>query len=139
MTPRALTPAELRGALATATTGLLFPSESDSPLTPYTWTAQGVAPPSPEALREALGRPPETRVEIEEAEDFFEGLTEPRRGATAEEKAEAARFRALARLLEQQLTDLRVYRVGEVDVDIYLLGHHPSGAWLGLRTHAVET
>ena len=31
------------------------------------------------------------------------------------------------------------FLVGEVDVDVYVLGRHASGEWLGLRTHAVET
>jgi hypothetical protein len=41
--------------------------------------------------------------------------------------------------LKAELTDLRVYRVGSTDIDVYILGKHPSGAWLGLKTKVVET
>lgn len=124
-------------ALGRAAAGLLFPSESDAPLTPYRWA--GAGEPTPAALREALALAPETPVETVTARDFFAGVTEAPEGASAEERAQAARFHALVELLSGALADLRVYRVGAVDVDAFVLGRHPSGAWLGLRTHLVET
>ena len=128
---------EVLRALARASAGLLFPSESDAPLTPYRWPRAGG--PSPEALLDAEGFAQETHVEAFTVEDFFAGVAEAREGADAAERAEAARFRALVDLLTHELTLLRVYRVGVVDVDAFILGRHPSGAWLGLRTHLVET
>ena len=124
-------------ALADAASGLLFPGESDAPLTPYRWA--GTAAPTPEALLQAEKRAPETPVETVEVADFFGGLTTPRAGASEAERTEAARWRALVALLGERLQDLRVYRVGAVDIDAFILGRDPAGVWLGLRTHLVET
>jgi hypothetical protein len=129
--------AHLFRALARASSGLLFPSESDAPLTPYRW--RGPGEPSPGALLAAEGFAPGTLVETVAVEDFFAGVTEAREGADAADRAEADRFRALVDLLARDLAGLRAYRVGVVDVDAFVLGRHPSGAWLGLRTHLVET
>jgi hypothetical protein len=60
-------------------------------------------------------------------------------GASAEDLAEAARYRELVELLSHELTHQRVYRVGKTDIDVYILGQDPRGAWLGLKTHVVET
>ena len=32
-----------------------------------------------------------------------------------------------------------VLRIGEIEVDVYLVGRTPGGAWAGLRTVSVET
>jgi hypothetical protein len=123
--------------LAKAATGLLFPSETDAPLLPYRF--RGAGEPTPETLLAAEGRDGETPVEITEVEDFFEGLTEPRDGASSDEEDEAERWQALEDTLAETLEDTRVLRVGEVDVDAYVLGRHASGAWIGLKTRLVET
>jgi hypothetical protein len=123
-----VSPQELLDALARASSDLLYPSETDAPVTPYRWGA--AAEPSPEALLRAEGRAPGTPVERAPAEGFFAGLAEDE---------EADRWAALAALLARELSDLRVYRVGRADIDAFLLGRHPSGVWLGVRTHLVET
>ena len=53
--------------------------------------------------------------------------------------AAARRFRHLLGVLETELADLRVYRVGEISIPVYILGRSPSGSWLGLSTRVVET
>ena len=41
--------------------------------------------------------------------------------------------------LKQNLGDLKVFKVGEVNVDVYIVGKTGSGKWAGVRTAAVET
>lgn len=122
--------------LAKAATGLLFPSETDAPLLPYRFPREGE--PTAASLLQTEGRDAETPVEIEEVEEFFEGLTDPGGDASPEEQVEAARWRVLVEGLAT-LEDARVLRVGAVDVDAYVLGKHGSGAWIGLKTRLVET
>jgi len=119
----------LMQSIQEATAGLLFPSESDYPLEAYTF---GPEEPTAAALLRARGLAPETPVEETTVASFFEGLTEG-------EDDGSGRFRALVDLLERELTDLRVYRVGKVDIEAFVLGRHPSGTWLGVTTKLVET
>jgi nuclease A inhibitor-like protein len=129
----------LLATLGKATFGLLFPSESDAPLTPYTFAGPKGAEPTPASLLAAEHLPSDTPVETITVADLFDPFAEAGDDATDEDKAEAARYRDLVDLLSEKLTDLRVYRVGKVDIDVYILGKDASGAWLGLKTHVVET
>ncbi len=53
--------------------------------------------------------------------------------------AECKRYQRLVKLLQTHLTDLKVYRLGEVEIDVYVLGKTESGAIAGLATISVET
>lgn len=133
------TPTDLLATLGAASSGLLFPSESDYPLTPYRWVGTDGAEPSPAALIQAEGRKADTPVETLTVRELFEPLFALQADATEEEKADVARYHALVELLEAELRELRVYRVGAVEIDVYVLGRHPSGEWLGLKTRVIET
>ncbi|WP_437592094.1 nuclease A inhibitor family protein [Sorangium sp. So ce1000] len=136
MQASSVSPEELLASLAEAAHGLLFPSESDHPLRPF--RSRGDAS-SPAALLAAEGLAPETPVEVTTAGDFFAPMLDVPADADEAALAEAARYRRLMDLLERHLTDVRAYRVGRVAIDVYVLGRHPSGAWLGLVTKVVET
>lgn len=123
---------QLLTLLRETASGLLYPSETDAPLTPYWWDNAAGSEPSPEALLRTEDRTPDTAVEETGAADFFAPVTEG-------DGEDAARFRKLEEILKRDLTDLRGYRVGAVDIDVYLLGRHASGEWIGLKTHVVET
>jgi len=132
-----LSPDALLARLEEAARGLLFPSESDYPLTPFRWRNDDDEP-SPDALREDLDLPAGTSVQVVSVEDFFAPvLAPPDEGGVP--PGDAARYRDLAALITQHLGDVRVYRVGHADIDVLVLGRHASGAWLGLRTRVVET
>jgi len=47
--------------------------------------------------------------------------------------------RKLRGVLESSLTNLRVLRIGEIEVQVYLIGKTPGGSWAGLHTVSVET
>jgi hypothetical protein len=119
-----------------AARGLLFPSESDFPIEPFLYGDQR---PTPAALLERRGLAPDTNVDETTLEDFFAGLTEAPKDASEEERASAGRFRSLMKLLEKNLDDIRVYRLGKVDIEVVVLGRDASGTWLGVRTNVVET
>ncbi|MDI1480252.1 nuclease A inhibitor family protein [Polyangium sp. y55x31] len=119
----------LMQSIEEAAAGLLFPSESDFPIEAYRF---GEEEPSPAAVLQARGLPPETPVEQTTVASFFEGLVEG-------DDDSAGQFRALVDLLQRELSDLRVYRAGKVDIEAFVLGRHPSGVWLGVTTKLVET
>jgi hypothetical protein len=135
MQDAALSPDALLARLDELARGLLFPSEQDHPITVVRW---GESEPSPDALRVELDVPVGTPVKEEGVRELFAPLlVSPDEGGV--ERGEAERYREIIAILEDELAELRAYRVGRADVDIYVLGRHRSGAWLGLRTRVVET
>ncbi len=71
--------------------------------------------------------------------ELFEPVIQEQEGWTDEDRAEAERYRALVAQLEGGLCHLRVYRVGKIGIDVFILGQRPSGDWVGLKTRVVET
>jgi len=113
----------LKAELAKATTGLLYASESDYPF-------EIVENSTPEILQNSK------QIEFD---NFFKNLTTQEDWFGEEEKAKAAQYAALQKLLKENLTDLKVYKSGETDIEIYILGKTKSGAFMGLKTRSVET
>ena len=130
---------QLLATLGQASVGLLFPSESDAPFTPYGFPEPAGVEPTAASLLAAEHLPSDTPVETITLDDLFDPFMAAVPSASAEDLAEASRYRELAALLSLELTNLRVYRVGKTDIDVYILGQDPCGAWLGLKTHVVET
>ncbi|MFN4242360.1 MAG: nuclease A inhibitor family protein [Tepidisphaerales bacterium] len=109
--------------LADACHGLLYPSETDAPVEPVR-----LRPPFP-------WDDPEMPVVEQSADDFF---------AELRNAPHAAGFHALHLLLADALEDLRVHRVGDVRVAVFLTGRlkgAPSDdpTRIGVRTWSVET
>ena len=123
---------ELRGV----TRGLTYMSEADYPFEVFNW---GAAEPTQEFLRGLTGEAPDAPVETTTAANFFRVAASEPEWKNAEQLTAARRFQALLRLLEQNLTDLRVYRVGAINIPVYVAGRGASGNWLGVSTRAVET
>lgn len=112
--------------LKKACDGLDYPSESDAPLEAFRWpgTASGTA------QEQIAGRVSGRKIEEVPVDRFFDDLRD---------SDDAARFAVLRRVFESRLSGLRVFRVGEVKVDIYLVGRAAGGDWVGLHTTSVET
>lgn len=118
------------------TRGLLYPSESDFPITPYSY---GEQEPTVAALLERCGLPADSPFEETTLAFMFEGFMEVDEYSSEKWRKQAERFRSLWDLLEKNLDDVRVFRLGEVDMEVFVLGRHPCGTWLGFRTNVVET
>jgi|SRR4051812_33842922 hypothetical protein len=70
---------------------------------------------------------------------FFDGLTEMREWYETSDIERAERFTSLKNVLIENLTDLHVFRVGRVQLDIYIVGRDRNGTLMGVKTKAVET
>lgn len=128
---------QLLEEIGRAADGLLFMSEADYPL--ETVRVEGPGEVSPGRLRELAGAAEESPVAIQSPDEFFRAAAAEPDWKDERERAEARRYQALVRLLKENLGDLRVYRVGEINIPVYVLGRSASGNWLGLRTRVVET
>jgi hypothetical protein len=131
-----MTDAQLLDELREATRGLTYMSESDYPFEVFDW---GKDEPTPEFLRGLGNSDAEEPVETRTPAQFFRVATSEPDWKGAEELSVAMRFQALLRLLEQNLSDLKVFRVGTINIPVYVAGRSADGSWLGISTRVVET
>jgi hypothetical protein len=123
--------------LEQAIDGLLFPSESDAPLHVFVW--RDAAPFSSEALLAYEGYDKTTPIQTTDLESFFHPVTTPQAWYGEEEQERMRRFTALLDLLKAELSDIKVYKVGTVAIDVYVVGRDANGNYLGLTTKVIET
>ncbi len=115
-------------ALRKASQGLVYTSETDAPLEAFLWEDSGKL--TKKHLLELTGGKRGARVERETLEDFLYAVPEEDRPA----------FDKLAQTLKQQLSDVKVYKVGsEPEKQVYVVGKSRDGHWAGLKTMVVET
>ncbi|MGB3536097.1 MAG: pentapeptide repeat-containing protein [Microcoleaceae cyanobacterium] len=65
-------------------------------------------------------------------EDYYEDYEEEDMGEA--EKLEQEKREVLAQLVLNNLSNIRVYFVGEFDIDVYLIGQTTNQDWLGIHT-----
>ncbi|MGA7936029.1 MAG: nuclease A inhibitor family protein [Kovacikia sp.] len=114
-------------------------SEIDAPFVVMQWSHQGAPTLNAETILQLTNHPPTAPVKVLAVDDFFAAATEEQEWFGEEEKATAARYRELVALLKQYLNDLTVYQVGDVSLDLYVVGHTPEGELFALATQASET
>lgn len=131
-----MTDEKLLDELREATRGLMHMSESDYPYEVFDW---GASEPTPEFLRGLDGAAADAPVETRTPAQFFRAATSEPDWKSSEELVVARKFKALVRLLEENLTDLKVYLVGTVNMPVYVAGRSAGGSWLGVSTRVVET
>ena len=83
--------------------------------------------------------PAQTKIEVQEFSSFFASVTKEQPWHNSKEQKEVKRYQALVKLLSKNLTDLRVYLVGSVEIDAYILGMTNNRAIAGLSTKIVAT
>jgi hypothetical protein len=133
-------PPETPGLIARleeAVDGLLYPSETDAPVKVFVW--RGEAPFSQQALLETGGHGEKTPIKITGIERFFGPVTTPQSWHEEEEQKRTQRFTALRDLLETELTNIEVYKVGSVKIDMFVIGRTADGTYCGISTQVVET
>ena len=134
---RMITDEELFEALKEATEGLLYMSESDYPFEVIRW--DGSEQLSPEYLQHVAGVDSSAKVEESTLDEFFRVPAGEQEWKGEAQLAEARKYQRLRHLLEENLTDIKVYRVGEINIFILVVGRGVEGSWLGVSTRAVET
>jgi hypothetical protein len=124
--------------LREATDGLLFTSETDAPFEYVHWEWPESAM-TLRDVRELTDSGSETPVEEADFGEFFADVTRDEKWHDEEDRQTIQRYRQLESILKDQLNDLRVFRVGETEIEIYIVGRTTQGIWEGLRTLSVET
>ncbi|MBW4429364.1 MAG: nuclease A inhibitor family protein [Nostoc desertorum CM1-VF14] len=131
------TNSEILDQLKLASDGLLFMSESEYPFEVFLW--EDIAPVTPQKVIQQTNHPQNTPVEIVGVDDFFQVATTEEDWHEEEEKETVKRFQTLVQTLKENLSNLQVYRLGNKEVDAYIVGQTPTGNLAGISTKVVET
>ena len=117
---------------------LVYSSESDRA---FEWFELAGAewPLAAEEFARAVGAAPGAPAEERELDAFFKRHIETSDPYDTRAQEIRPRYEALRELLRRSLRDLRVYRVGRVEVACYVVGRAEPGGIVGVRTVAVET
>lgn len=128
-----------RERLEEASRDLLYVSETESPFEYVELPGSPRAELTPEAVRAALGEAEGTPVQEITLDRFLAGHIEEADPADPVAQENAGRFRALKRVLEETLSGVKVFRVGDVQVRYHALGRTQDGRVAGLAAGALET
>lgn len=136
-----MTKDELLKTLKAQTHGLLYMSESDYPLRPFYWTSQefGATDITPQSLLQAAKKPTDRPIAETSFDSFFSPATTPEDWHGPEEKASIAGFQQLVQTLKANLSDLKVFKIGDATKEVYVIGKTASGDFAGVSTKVVET
>jgi hypothetical protein len=125
----------LKDILAEKVEGLFFPSETDAPIEVVSFEADSDVA---DTLRQ---RHPDKSAQVVETqwEDFYNMYGLQKDWQNDSQKQFAARFGEALDLLKENLKNVKIYRLGGVRIEIYIIGKLNDDTFVGLKTSAVET
>ena len=130
---------KLREELERASSGLVYSSESDRPFEFFSLRYAGKrSSPSAADFARLIGAAAGTPVEVRSLESFFARHTTTSDPYDNEAQKIRPRYEELVRVLARGLRDVRVYRVGKIEIACYVAGLDAHGNLAGLKTVAVE-
>jgi hypothetical protein len=121
--------------LTKASQGLLMPSESEYPFEVFIWKDVEL---TPQKILELTNYPPATLIEEVELDYFFRNVAGEKDGHDEIQKENVAKFQNLVQVIKDNLADIGVYRIGTIEVSVYIVGKTNDGV-AGLATKVIET
>jgi hypothetical protein len=127
---------DLNQQITETVAGLLYTSETDAELIPFAGLRTDDV--TTENLLIQIGK---TGSKIEEKgfNEFFEPLIKVQDWFGDDERKMTEKFVELKKLLQQNLIEKKVFRVGRKEIDIYVVGLDEENILRGIQTRAVET
>ena len=117
---------------------LLYQSESDEPFEVLHWNDAGDICDPQKVL--ALSKcKTGTLVKMMPVEEFFKDLVEEKSWHGEDEKEDVRKYRILKEIIGKHLMKPQVFRVGQMEVVIWIIGKAGKDDWFGIRTKAIET
>lgn len=86
-----------------------------------------------------IGADPEQKMEEISLNNFFKHPTTIREGFTKERIQIAKRFLRLKKYIVKTTRNPKVFKVGDVNLEIYIFGKDEKGRLIGVKTYALET
>lgn len=122
---------QLKGACK----GWFYMSETDAQIEPfYAEKAEAV---TQETVLNATGNAGTVLIEEGDLDSFFTHLWLTGEGGPTH--TPSGPIQNLRQFLEENLSDLKVFRIGRIRIDIYVVGRDRDGHVAGIKTRAVET
>ena len=128
---------DLTRRIKAAAANLFYISETDAPVELFAGTAAAAV--TQEILLSQIGKPTDSPVETRNFDEFFAPLVALQDWFGDEEKANAAKFAVLRDLLKNNLQDLKVFKIGSIELNVYAVGLDAESKLTGIKTRAVET
>ena len=130
---------DLINILKQTSNGLICTSESDYPFEVFLWNSLGQDSLTTEELLQQTNHSQDTLVEVEDCDTFFKEATQEQDWHGLEEQETVKKYQTLVKTLKDNLMDIKVYRIGIVAIDVYIVGKTPSSDLVGLSTKVIET
>ena len=123
--------------LEIATRGLNYISETDADIFPFIGEISKAV--TSRSLLLQIYADLDSPVEEREFEGFFKHITKIQDWHNEERTQVAKNFQKLREMLKENLTDLKVFNVGRIHIDVYVIGKDPKNNLMGIKTKAIET
>ena len=120
--------------LESAANGLLMMSESDYP---FTWFETPVEQLDEQLILQLAEKPEGSAIEKTDLDHLLRNMTNISSGAVNQETAN--KFSNLSSGIKEELTNVVVYRVGEIQIEVLITGITKEGKIAGMRTQLIET
>ena len=119
-----------------AVEGLLYRSEADNPFEVVQFKSLSSLE---QGLIKLSTNLTDAKVEHVTLEYFLRNTVKVYPDASAEQEMIALKYKNLQDVLQHELHDVSVYRIGEIRIDAFIIGKLPDGFYGGLRTKVIET
>jgi Nuclease A inhibitor-like protein len=128
-------------ALKEASKDLLFMSESEHPFEEFIWQAEDKEQKeiTAELILQKTNHSPNTPLQFTDIDSFFAIATTEQDWHSSEDKETVKKYQNLVKIIKNNLTDVKVARTGEVEIDVYIIGKTPNQDFAGLSTKVIET
>lgn len=123
--------------IAKAAAGLTYLSETDADITAFNGEKADAV--TKENLLLQIGKANDLKVEEKGFNEFFQPLVEIKDWYGDDERKMTEKFLALKNLLQQNLIEKKVFRLGKKEIEIYVVGLDRESVLRGVQTKAVET
>jgi Nuclease A inhibitor-like protein len=118
---------------------LMYPSESDEKIEYFEMEHSTTDKLSIADFRMYNGIKPETVISEISSDDFFKPLIKIEKWFGEEEKKWANDSLKLRNLLSENAKDFQIFKVGSVEIDVFVFGKAEECKWVGLKTKVIET
>lgn len=126
-------------SLKQASNGLLMMSESEYPFEVIKWVIEDDESLTIQKIFQLTNCPQDSLIEEVELEHFFRNCAFEKEWHDETQKQEVVKFQALLNILRDNLNDIKVYRVGTTNIDVYIIGKSETNELVGLSTKVTET
>ena len=129
----------LKDEIISLSSDLMYPSESDEKIEYFEMEVSTDENFSLANFSMYNGIKPETEIVEIDFDKFFEPLIKLEDWFGDDEKRWAEDSLKLKQLLSEKLKDVKIYKVGKIECDVYLFGKSGECKWEGIKTKLIET